>query len=336
LVATDPVAALPPGWKRTLESYSGLRGLFDHVEAAFGRGGQPLEVSPDDSFIATTWWTAHIAADALRTLDKRRFVYLIQEYEPFTFPMGSYAALAAESYRFEHFALFSSEFLRQYFRGHRLGVFVGGVQKGELTSASFQNAITAVTAPTVDELAARTSRRLLFYARPEPHAARNLFELGVLALSSVAQDGLLYGWEVSGIGSVEPGRAIGLGGGGSIQLLPRSGQDDYARLLHEHDVGVALMYTPHPSLVPIEMAAAGLLTVTNTFENKTQTALAAISANLIAVEPSLDGIVAGLRDALDGVDDFGRRAAGGAVRWSRSWEEAFPAELLDKVVGALG
>ncbi len=130
LVATDPVAALPPGWKRTLESYSGLGGLFEHVEAAFGRGGQPLEVSPDDSFIATTWWTAHIAASALRTLDKRRFVYLIQEYEPFTFPMGSYAALAAESYRFEHFALFSSELLREYFRQHRLGVFASGVGRG--------------------------------------------------------------------------------------------------------------------------------------------------------------------------------------------------------------
>ena len=29
------------------------------------------------------------------------------------------------------------------------------------------------------------------------------------------------------------------------------------------------MYTPHPSLVPIEMASAGMLTVTNSFENKT-------------------------------------------------------------------
>jgi glycosyltransferase involved in cell wall biosynthesis len=336
LVATDPVAALPPGWKRTLESYSGLRGLFEHVEVAFGRGGQPLEVSPDDSFIATTWWTAHIAASAVKTLEGRRFVYLIQEYEPFTFPMGSYAALAAESYKFEHFALFSSEFLREYFRQHRLGVFAGGPETGERTSASFQNAITAVGAPTVAELEARTSRRLLFYARPEQHAARNIFELGGIALARLAQDGLLYGWKVSGIGSVEPGRVIPLGGGSSIDLLPRSGQDEYGRLLREHDVGLALMYTPHPSLVPIEMAAAGLLTVTNTFENKTQAALASISSNLIAVEPSLDGIVAGLRAALEGADEFGRRAAGGAVNWSRSWEETFPAELLDKVLDALG
>jgi hypothetical protein len=188
----------------------------------------------------------------------------------------------------------------------------------------------------VEELEARSTRRLLFYARPEPHAARNMFELGVLALSRLAQDGLLYGWEVTGIGSVEPGRVIPLGGGSSIGLRPRSEQDDYGRLLREHDVGLALMYTPHPSLVPIEMAAAGLLTVTNTFENKTEGALASISSNLIAVDPSPDGIVAGLRASLDAVDDFGRRAAGSGVHWSRSWEESFPVELLNKVADALG
>ena len=63
-------------------------------------------------------------------------------------------------------------------------------------------------------------------------------------------------------------------------------------LLRDHDVGLALMYTPHPSLVPIEMASAGMMTVTNSFENKTAEAMAAISPNLIAAEPSLDGIVA--------------------------------------------
>jgi hypothetical protein len=181
----------------------------------------------------------------------------------------------------------------------------------------------------------RQSRRLLFYARPEPHAARNMFELGVLALSRLAQDGLLYGWEVRGIGTVDPGRAIRLGGGSSIELLPRSGQEEYGRLLREHDVGLALMYTPHPSLVPIEMAAAGLVTVTNTFENKTGSALASISSNLVAAPPSLDGVVGGLRTALDAVGDFGRRVDGAAVSWSRSWEETFPGELLDKVADAL-
>src|ERR1035438_7624674 len=40
--------------------------------------------------------------------------------------MGSYAALAQESYAADHFALFSSELLRDYFRRHGIGVFTAG------------------------------------------------------------------------------------------------------------------------------------------------------------------------------------------------------------------
>ena len=40
IVTVDPVGPLPAGWQRTLESYSGLAGLFDRVEVAFGREAQ--------------------------------------------------------------------------------------------------------------------------------------------------------------------------------------------------------------------------------------------------------------------------------------------------------
>ena len=65
IVTVDPVGPLPSSWRRTLEGYSGLDGLFDQVEVAFGRESQGLDVSRSDRFIATTWWTAHLAHDAL-------------------------------------------------------------------------------------------------------------------------------------------------------------------------------------------------------------------------------------------------------------------------------
>ena len=37
IVTVDPVGALPPDWRATVESYSGLRGLFDEIEMVFGR-----------------------------------------------------------------------------------------------------------------------------------------------------------------------------------------------------------------------------------------------------------------------------------------------------------
>ena len=332
IVTVDPVPTLPATWRQRLESYSGLEGVFDRVEVEFGRESQGLEVSRSDRFVASTWWTAHIARSALDSLDGGRFVYLIQEYEPFTFPMGTYAALATDSYRLPHHGVFSSELLRDYFRGHGIGVFAGGTAEGDAASVSFQNAITAVEPPSARDLARRDSRRLLFYARPEPHAARNMFELGVLALGRAVEKGAFgVGWELHGIGSVEGAQRLELGGGAALELAPRREQGGYADVLREHDVGLALMYTPHPSLVPIEMASAGMLTVTNSFENKTPQAMSAISSNLITTEPSLDGIADGLVEASARVDEHEARAAGSHVSWSRSWHDSFPDELMARI-----
>jgi hypothetical protein len=332
VVTVDPTGALPRGWQEEIAAYRGLDGVFDAVEVAFGRESA-LEVSRDDAFIATTWWTAHIAHAALRELGRERFLYLIQEHEPFTFAHGSYAALADASYRLPHAALFSTELLRDYFRRHRLGVFAA--DGGE--SAAFQNAITPIAPPAAAELAGRSPRRLLFYARPEPHAARNMFELGVLALGRAAELGAFAdGWTLHGIGTLGGARRLDLGGGTWLELLPRTGQDAYGDLLRRHDVGLALMYTPHPSLVPIEMASAGMLTVTNTYENKTADALAAISANLVAAEPAIDALAAALCRACEGAGDVERRVAGSRVAWARDWDAAFDDALLERVTRLLG
>jgi hypothetical protein len=95
------------------------------------------------------------------------------------------------------------------------------------------------------------------------------------------------------------------------------------------------MYTPHPSLVPIEMASAGMLTVTNSFENKTPAAMAAISSNLITAEPSIEAIADALGNAAAGVDDSARRIAGSAVRWSRDWNRSFDDRVLARIAAFL-
>ena len=91
----------------------------------------------------------------------------------------------------------------------------------------------------------------------------------------------------------------------------------------------------HPSLVPLEMASAGMLTVTNSFENKTAEAMTAISSNLITVAPSVRGIAAGLVQAAAGAAELERRVLGSAVRWSRDWDQSFDDELVARLVSAL-
>jgi glycosyltransferase involved in cell wall biosynthesis len=333
LVIVDICDYLPSVWRRQLQSYDGLEELFDKVETAYAYDRtRLLTVSEDDVFIATTWWTAHIAHQAAKALKKSKFIYLIQEYEPFTFPMGTLASLANQTYGFPHYAIFSTELLRDYFRQNRLGVFSESVGEGEQASTSFQNCITSVGRITREEIAGRVPRKLLFYARPEPHAARNMFEMASLALSEAIAAGYFQGeWEFYGIGTVGTLAKVELSPGVHMTLYPRQTQEKYREILREHDLGLSLMYTPHPSLVPIEMAAAGMLVVTNTYANKTAAELTAISSNIIAVEPTIEEIKQGLKKAADNINDYDRRVQGSQVHWSIRWEDSFNEKVLGKI-----
>jgi glycosyltransferase involved in cell wall biosynthesis len=337
ILTIDPTPQLPRAWREQIESYAGLKGMFEQVEIEFARDrDSPVQMNPGDTLLATTWRTAQIAHTALESLRRSRFLYLIQEYEPYTHPMGSLAALAMSTYEYPHVAMFSTELLRRFFAQHSYGVFAAGQDEGERASLTFRNAITAVTPPSPDEMASRGRKRLLFYARPEAHGARNMFELGLMGLAeAVSREGFGPEWEFYGIGLVEQQERIRLAPSRYLELLTRRDQEGYADLLASHDVGLALMCTPHPGLVPIEMASAGMLTVTNSFETKTPEAMSAISTNLITVPPSLEGVVSGLRQAAQGVDDYIRRTEGTAVNWSRDWEDSLNPEVMGRVMSLL-
>ena len=333
LVVVDYCDWQPSQWREQLKQFKGLEQFFERVEVAYAYDrSAALEVSPEDVFLATTWWTAHIAHRAARTMGRSHFVYLIQEYETFTFPMGSFAALANQSYEFPHYAVFSTEMLRTFFRENRLGVFAQDIPDGEAKSIAFQNAITNVGEITRDELANRLKKRLLYYARPEPHAARNMFELGIIALSQAVEEGYFdENWEFYGIGSVGSAQTLSLARGRYMRILPRETQQAYRDILRAHDLGLSLMYTPHPSLVPIEMASAGMVVVTTSYANKTQAVLEEVSSNLIAAHPSIERIKQGLKEASERVYDYERRVLGSHVKWPTSWESCFNPQVLAKL-----
>jgi glycosyltransferase involved in cell wall biosynthesis len=317
-------------WRRLIKKYPGVTTLFDEVEVIyrFDRS-EPVEVNPDDDFIATNCWAAHIAHHAVRALGKERFIFMIQEYEPYFSPMNSVSALFEQAYEFPHFGLFSTNFLLDFFRQKRIGVFAQ--PHGERYAAAFENAIHRFT-PSRQQLT-RNVKRLLFYARPEDHAARNLFELGMLSLVALVTDPRFdcSNWIFRGIGSISVGQTLELAPGVPIEILPKMSLQDYTDLLPNFDVGLSLMLTPHPSLVPLEMAAAGMWTVTNTFANKSADRLRAISTNLIGVKPTVAGIRDGLWEASSKVHDIDMRLAGAKVHWPTDWTSAFPVETMQKL-----
>jgi hypothetical protein len=163
-----------------------------------------------------------------------------------------------------------------------------------------------------------------------------MFELGALALRRAAAAGAFdAGWTLHGIGTTGGAHEVDLGGI-TLAMRPRSAQASYAGVLREHDAGLALMYTPHPSLVPLEMASAGLVTVTNSFANKTAEAMAAISPNLRCAPPTVDGVAAAIAEATAAAEDAEARIAGSRVRWSRDWDTSFSDAVMERIEALLG
>ncbi len=124
--------------------------------------------------------------------------------------------------------------------------------------------------------------------------------------------------------------------GESLTLLPKVSLKEYLRVLPSYDLGMSLMLSPHPSLVPLEMAAAGMPTITNTFENKTIDKLRAISTNLIGIEPTIDGISKGIREGLANVYDYNSRIAGANVNWPTEWDQVFDNGFYTKLREMIG
>ena len=321
-------------WRRKIQKYPGLTSLFDEVEV-ISRWDRaiPVEVNPADRFVATNCWAAHIAHHSAKLLDEKRFLFMAQEYEPFFLPMNSINALFQQSYTLPQVTLFSTALLQDYFRRERIGIFAK--PDGEANAAVFSNAIQKFY-PTREAIT-RQKWRLLFYARSEEHAARNLFELALMAIAKLVKDPRvdLAGWSFHGIGSLG-GNVLDLAEGLPMELVPKTTLDGYIKMMPSFDVGLSLMMTPHPSLVPIEMASAGMWTVTNTFANKTADELRAISTNLIGVAPTVDAICDGLVEAMARVDQIDARLAGARVNWPTDWEHAFPAESMARVHDFLG
>jgi hypothetical protein len=93
--------------------------------------------------------------------------------------------------------------------------------------------------------------------------------------------------------------------------------EGYARSLRDADVLLCPMLSPHTSYPVLEMVATGGLSVTNTFETKTRAALQALSDNIVASEPTVEGLAAGLIAAADRVNKRQTRTA--SINMARDW-----------------
>ena len=134
-------------------------------------------------------------------------------------------------------------------------------------------------------------RKILIYGRPS--TARNLFEIIVEGAriwqgrnpeANSTYELIFAGEEFDStlLAELENARLVG-----KVSLT------DYATLLNEAAIGLSLMVSPHPSYPPLEMAAAGCVTITNDYETKDLTRRADNIISLGVITPDK------VADALD-------------------------------------
>lgn len=296
---------------------------------------EPFLFGRDDIFIAYSAWQALWASAYAKHTTRGSFAFLVQEYESVFHAHDSVRFIVDMAYRLPHVAVFNSTLLENYFREQRIGVFAP--EAGARKFLTFEHVLTRAALPTRQTLRKRKTRRLLLYARPEAHAARNLLEISVMALrKAIAGNVFRRRYDFIGIGALSGPHYVDLGQGYALEILPKVDPAAYAKLLEHADIGVSLMYAPHPSLLPFEMVNAGTIVVTNTFSNRSREALKARSSRLVPVDLTIDGIVDGMQRAVRLAEDFDLRtnpahSVPSAAHWSEVFSSAFIDELLAKM-----
>ena len=306
---------LPRDWRRQLAGYEGIGSWIDGLEVAFAADrSRPLEVNPDDTLIATHWNAAHVAAAALRHLRRQRFLYLIQEYEPFIFPMGSAGALCRRSYELPHTAMFSTELLRDWFAHHRVGVYAAGDRSGRAPPRSASTTRSPRSARSSRSGAARpgaAAAAVLRSARgargQEPlrdrrHGARPRPGRGPLRRAGT--------WSAIGTVEARGSELILPRSGRSLRLAPRTSQAEYAdaAALGRRRAQPHVHAPPEPSAD--RDGGGGNAHGHQHLREQGRRGAGRISANLIAAEPTVEGVLRPSRRPSERSERLEERASG--------------------------
>ncbi len=248
------------------------------VVPAGDRYGKTLSVGQNDFFIATAWWTSLLAkslqskqAALYKLNDVKRYIYLIQDFEPGFYPWSSRYALAESTYMdtFGLIAVFNTSTLKNYFEEQGFKF-----QK----SYCFEPALHEGLKPYLNKVAtAKRKKRILVYGRPS--TARNAFEVIILALMMWVNKTGSADWEFISVGELH--KSIALGNGNVLSSMGKLSIDAYAEVLLSSYAGISLMISPHPSYPPLEMAVFGIKVITNKYRSKD---LAHFSDNIKSID----------------------------------------------------
>lgn len=314
LVTTVSTSTLNAAWFRNHAiQLTGNHALPDVPLLTAAEADRPLRIGHNDLFLATHWTTAQQLKAVLPRMAVRQFFYMLQEFEPAFYAWSSNYALALETYSLDFWPIFNEAVLAEHCLGQKIGRFADPAMRQRATV--FEPAVEDRLFHPPPHPPAGRPRRLLFYARPTN--TRNMFGLGIMALRRASAHPAFAGWQFVAIGGRGGVPRMALSGGHALEPAEWMDYAAYARSLRDADVLLCPMLSPHTSYPVLEMAASGGLSVTNTFATKTSSVLEALSGNIIAAEPTVEGLAQGLTAAAERVN--AGRAPVASINLPRDW-----------------
>lgn len=214
-----------------------------------------MEVGPGDIFFATSWWSAQAIKS---TTINPRFFYIIQEVETFFYNYGSERLLCEQIMEDPNIDfIVNSHYLHDYFVKNNPNITKHGCY--------FEPAFPSELYSKKDFMN-KNKYKLFFYARP--NNPRNLYTVGVELLQKAVDRGVLNleEWDVYCVGQDAP--IIHFSTGKDSINMGQLSWTEYAKFLADVDLGLCLMYTPHPSYPPFDVASSGGVVLTNKMLNK--------------------------------------------------------------------
>ncbi|MCX7996511.1 MAG: glycosyltransferase family 4 protein [Patescibacteria group bacterium] len=203
-----------------------------------------------DISICTLWTTAYLSLKFNRV---RRKFYMIQDAENFFYPAGFISGLVEATYRFGFLGICNTEAIAEYYRT-RYGAVAEAIQPA-VDHAIFH----AGRVPSRERF---EDTSIFFYGRPGH--PRNAFGLGISALRKVKKQ---YGIRVRIVAAGSSWKPEDYGLDGIIENLGVLKYHQTGDLYRKCDIGLSMMFTPHPSYLPFQLMACGVAVVTNKNES---------------------------------------------------------------------
>jgi hypothetical protein len=279
--------------------------------------GDMLALGPDDLFVTTSWWSTKAT---LASVPANRVIYLIQEDERMFYPLGDDHLLCSETLADARpLYVINSRILYEHFTREKLEA----VTQGIWFEPSFPK-----NSYYMEDSPAKEKMNFVFYARP--HNVRNLYYRGLEAIDAAITRGIFdpKAWTISFIG--RDLRNITLAGGIKPKIYQNMPWTEYAAFIRQADLSLSLMYTPHPSYPPLDLASCGAIAVTNKFGVKSS--LEDYSSNILCVDLDVSSLVQGLESgAALALNKQVRRMNYERCGLSRDWQSSF-ADVLDRIV----